>query len=168
MEESRDSEREAGTQKHEGTEMRGPRETIRACPNVERHRETETMGDSCRMDAKYSVQASPAGTTKVRWGCLAYLLLSWPQALTLAPELSLSHGLQQQCSYWDRALGETFRPPQTGPSATIGSQTRESLPGQARSQAQLGVATPAASIKQLPAPLIWPLGQSYHQNLPTQ
>lgn len=28
VEESRDSEREAGTQKHEGTEMRGPRETI--------------------------------------------------------------------------------------------------------------------------------------------
>lgn len=41
-------------------------------------------------------------------------------------------------------------------------------PWAGRSQAQLGVGIPAASTKQLPASLIWLLGQSHHQNLPTR
>lgn len=64
---------------------------------------------------------------------------------TLAPELLLSHGLQQQCSYCDRTLWGTFRPPQSGPSTTTSSQAPGSLPGQAGSQAQLRAWIPAAS-----------------------
>lgn len=81
------------------TETRGHRDERAQGDNLsmpkcgETQRDKETMGDSCRMDAKHSLQASPVGTAKVRWECLACLLLSWTQALTLAPELSLSHGL---------------------------------------------------------------------------
>lgn len=140
--------REAGSQRHRDTEVPGAwGESLRGLSRADK-----------RM-AGYSLGAKPVVAARGWQGCLVHPLPTWP--LTPAPPAGphgAGHPPSAMASQSSPPTGAgscgTSRPPQPAPSATMGSQAPGSLPGQAKSQAQLRAGTTAASTQEPPAPLV--------------